>query len=168
MACGPSEDSDQPGHPSSLIKVFAVRVKKAWVLSYLLSAQRRLWSDWADAQADLSLRWGTGHYVCFFIRRTIFCPNIIVLAAGRIWAASWQNQQNGICAQRRIRSAWASTQSDQSSLSAWRKLGSLAIHWVHSKDSDQTGRMPRLIWIFAGCRVILLVCHEATHLIYCY
>ena len=30
--------------------------KKAWVLSYPLSAQRRLWSDWADAQADLSLR----------------------------------------------------------------------------------------------------------------
>ena len=39
----------------------------------------------------------------------------------------------------------------ESSLTAWRKLGSLATHWVHSKDSDQTGRMPRLIWIFAGC-----------------
>ena len=31
-----------------------------------------------------------------------------------IWAASWQKQQNGICAQRRLRSAWASAQSDQS------------------------------------------------------
>ena len=39
-----------------------------------------------------------------------------------IWAASWQNQQNGICAQRRLRSAWASAQSDQSSLSAWWSL----------------------------------------------
>ena len=29
--------------------VFAVRMKKIWVLSYPLSAQRRLWSDWADA-----------------------------------------------------------------------------------------------------------------------
>ena len=29
-------------------------MKKAWVLSYSLSAERRLWSDWADAQADLS------------------------------------------------------------------------------------------------------------------
>ena len=27
-----------------------------WVLSLPLSTQRRLWSDWADAQADLSLR----------------------------------------------------------------------------------------------------------------
>ena len=32
----------------------------------------------------------------------------------QIWAASWQNQQNGMCAQRRLRSAWASAQSDQS------------------------------------------------------
>ena len=32
--CAPSEDSDQPGHPPSLIIVFAVRMKKAWVLSY--------------------------------------------------------------------------------------------------------------------------------------
>ena len=66
------------------------------------------------------------------------------------WAASWQNQQNGMCAQRRLTSAWASAQSDQSSLSAWRKLGSLATHWAHSEDSDKTGRMPRLIWVFAG------------------
>ena len=26
MACAPSEDSDQPGHPPSLIRVFAVRL----------------------------------------------------------------------------------------------------------------------------------------------
>ena len=38
------------------MRVFAVRMKNAWVLSYPLSAQRRLWSDWANAQADLSLR----------------------------------------------------------------------------------------------------------------
>ena len=65
-------------------------------------------------------------------------------------AASWQNQQNGICAQRRLRSSWASAQSDQSSLSAWRKLGSLANHWAHSEDSYQTGPISRLIWVIAG------------------
>ena len=44
------------------------------------------------------------------------------------------------------------------SLSAWRKnLRSSATHWVHSKDSDQTGQMPRLIRVFAGHTVILLV-----------
>ena len=71
LACAPSEDSDQPGHPPSLIRVFAVHIKKAWVLSYPLSAQRRLWSDWADAQADPSLRWAHCHFVCFVMRRLI-------------------------------------------------------------------------------------------------
>ena len=44
-----------------------------------------------------------------------------------------------------------------SSLSTWRKLGSLATHWAHSEDSDQTELMPRLIWVFAGRTLILLV-----------
>ena len=69
MACAPIKDSDQPGHPPSLIRDLAVRMKKAWVLSYLLSAQRRLWSDWADAQADLSLIWAHNHFVGFVMRR---------------------------------------------------------------------------------------------------
>ena len=67
--CAPSEDSDQPGHPPSLIRVFAVRMKNAWVLSYPLSALRRLWSDWVDAQADLSLRWAHTHFVGFVMSR---------------------------------------------------------------------------------------------------
>ena len=29
MACAPSEDSDQPGHPPSLIRVFTFCMKKA-------------------------------------------------------------------------------------------------------------------------------------------
>ena len=64
-----SEDSDQPGHPPSLIRVFAVRMKKPLVLSYRLSTQQRLLSDWADAQADLSLRWMHTHFVGFVMSR---------------------------------------------------------------------------------------------------
>ena len=55
-----------------------------------------------------------------------------------------------VCAQRRLGSAWASAQSDQSSLSAWRKLGSLATHWVPHEDSDQTGQT----WISLGIRPV--------------
>ena len=64
---------------------------------------------------------------------------LLIMWVQLIWAASWENQQNELCAQ-----------SDQSSLSVWRTVGSLATHWAHSEDSDQTGRLPRLIWIFAG------------------
>ena len=40
-----------------------------------------------------------------------------------------------LCAPRRLRSAWASAQSDQSlRCPAWRKLGSLGTHWAQSED----------------------------------
>ena len=51
-----------------------------------------------------------------------------------------------------IHPVWSET-----SLSTWRKLGFLATHWVHIEDSDQTWRMPRLIWVFAGHTLTLLV-----------
>ena len=38
----------------------------------------------------------------------------------------------------------------ESSLSTWRKIGSSATHWAQAK-TDQTGWMPMLIWVFAGC-----------------
>ena len=60
------------GHPPSLIRVFAVYMKKASVLSYALSAQRRLWSDWADGQAYLSCRGVHSHFVGFVVRRLIW------------------------------------------------------------------------------------------------
>ena len=54
VACATSED--EPGHPPCQIRVFAVHMKKAWVLSYPLSAQPRLIRQ-ADAQAEPSLPW---------------------------------------------------------------------------------------------------------------
>ena len=72
MACAPSENSDQPGHMHSLIIVFAVRMKKAWALSYPLSTQLRLLSGWADAQADLCLRWAHMPF-CWIVVRWLSC-----------------------------------------------------------------------------------------------
>ena len=54
-----------------------------------------------------------------------------------------------------IRPVWS-----ESSLSAWRNPGSLATHWAHSEDSDQIGRMPRLIWVFLlGAHSFCWFCH---------
>ena len=66
----PSKDSDQPGHLPNLISPCCPH-EKTWVLSYPLSAQRRLWSDWADAQAELSLRWAHSNFVSCVMRRPI-------------------------------------------------------------------------------------------------
>ena len=63
-----------------------------------------------------------------------------------------------------IRPVWS-----ESSLSTWRKLRSLATHWGHSEGSDQTGRMPRLIWVFAGrtCHFVGFVMRWLTLQYYC-
>ena len=45
----PSEDSDQSGHPPSLIRVFAIRMKKAWfchVAAHVLSAPSSCGTFW--------------------------------------------------------------------------------------------------------------------------
>ena len=71
MACAPSEDSDQPGHPPSLISLRCPH----WALSYTLSAQRRLLSDLADPQAYLSLRWAHMPF-CWVCHETVqICNN---------------------------------------------------------------------------------------------
>ena len=52
----------------------------------------------------------------YIIHATIFCQFSYILSVSENWAAAWQNQQYDLCAQRRLRPACASTQSDQSSL----------------------------------------------------
>ena len=67
-----------------------------------------------------------------------------------IWAATRKNQQSD-CA--------PSEDSDHPGHPP--SLRSLATYWANSQDSDQTGRMPRLIGVFARRTLILLslACH---------
>ena len=60
-----------------------------------------------------------------------------------IWVASWQNQQND-CASRE-----ESEQPGHLLCAQWIGKDSSFLH-ADSEDSDQTGRMPRLIQVFAG------------------
>ena len=72
-------------------------------------------------------------------------------------------------AQRRLRSAWAFAQSDQSSMCAqWVATNPRFLH-ADSKDSDQTKQMPRLIWVFPERTIILLVlsCHKSNYHLHC-
>ena len=65
MEYAPSEDSDQPGHPPSLI---SLRCPHDESLGPELPTER---TDWADAQAYLSLRRVHIHLVGFVMRRLI-------------------------------------------------------------------------------------------------
>ena len=84
-------DSDQPGHPPSLIRAFAVRMKKHWVLSYPLSVQRRLISlggcpGWSESSLGahiiwLVLSWGGSsnkheHFRQVFVNCIFLIPSI--------------------------------------------------------------------------------------------
>ena len=48
-----------------------------------LCRKRRLWSDWADAQADLSLRWADTQFVGFVMSRLKFLPVCSAVSLGR-------------------------------------------------------------------------------------
>ena len=67
-----------------------------------------------------------------------------------------------LCSQR-IRSAWASAQSDQS----LRCAKDPSFLHAGGEDSDQTGRMSRLIWVFAGRTIILLVLSRGGSYVFC-
>ena len=74
--------------------VFAVHMKKAWVLSYPFNAQQRLWSDWADVQADLSLRWAHNHFVGFVMRRLKWADSDPTGSMIQIDIGMWSNKDD--------------------------------------------------------------------------
>ena len=55
-----------------------------------------------------------------------------------------------LCAQRRLRSAWHPHNLIRVFACAQWVAKDPSFHHSDSEDSDQTGRMPRLIWVFAG------------------
>ena len=71
-------------------------MKKHWVLNYILSAQWRLWSDWVDTEADLSLRWAhmsncwfcraVAHLYLFLIVR----DKLLVIFRLVWWPSNWK------------------------------------------------------------------------------
>ena len=76
--CAPSEDSNQPAHSRSLIRIFSGRIFDLQGCNASSCGQRRLWSDCADAHADLNLRWANiwewtfSHVVAHFTCIAVF------------------------------------------------------------------------------------------------
>ena len=83
----------------------------------------------------------------------------------KIWAASWQTNKVSVRP--------AKTQISLGIRPVWSE-SSLCAQWVgkdpsflpvESKDSDQAGQMPRLIWVFAGHTATLLVLSKGGSII---
>ena len=142
--CATSQGSGETARMPRLNWDFAV----TYVVSTIIAcAGSYIWAHvlahiWADAQADLSLH--------------IYRP--------------WQNQQNHLCTQWRLRSAWASTQTHQSSLCSLWVAKDPNLLQADNKDSDQTGQMTRLIWVFAGWigHLLVLSCYSSFIIVFLY
>ena len=99
-----------------------------------------------------------------FAGHTLFCWFWYVLAQINM---SRQKQQNDLCAQQRLRSAWnRPVWSEPSPLWVAKNPNFLQ---ADSGDSDQTGRMPRLIWVFTGHTSLCWFCRVMAHIspLYC-
>ena len=141
--CAPREDSNQPGHPPSLIRVFAVCMK-------ILGSLAIHWahSEYSD-QADLSLCWA--HILfCWFSHREKF-------------HIKQSYNQNDICTHWRLTSAWASAKSDHSLHCPLEDRLGPELPIKHTAKTDQTGQMPRQVWNFTGrTGDVVLPCASST------
>ena len=80
-----------------------------------------------------------------------------------IWAATLQNQQMSVRQAKIQISLGIHPVWSESSLSAWRKFGSLATHWQHSEDwSDWADAQADLSSL--GAQSFCWFCHEVTHI----
>ena len=133
--------ADQPAHPRSLISAFVVRPLDSGIPLLAISKTSRPWLVSVAEQAGLSFTWSqipkTGFLVTRLNYKTL-TENLPDLIYSSHFALT------GFFAGR-ICPVWS-----EPSLSTGRHIWSLAIHWAHSEDSDQTGPMPRLIWVYAG------------------
>ena len=74
--CAPSKDSDQPAHSRSLIRIFTRRILDSQGDKVSSCGQQKLWSDCADAQTDLSLRWVLMSEGTFSLVAAYLCSSI--------------------------------------------------------------------------------------------
>ena len=118
MAYVPSKDSDQPGHLPSLIWGFAVRMKKAWVLSYPLCTAKTLirlleYPGWSESLlVAQSFFW--------------FCHEM-----AHMNFVIYINLQNDLCSDQRLGSACPSTHQAPSEASP--AQADLRLLWAHKR-----------------------------------
>ena len=94
----PREDSDQYGHPPSLIKVFAVHMKKAWGATHWAHrlirvrwahsrfVERTGWSESLCSQCDLNFM---VQWFCLVSQKTIWLMNVIFSDIETGWPKLW-------------------------------------------------------------------------------
>ena len=132
MIRAPSEDSDQPGLSPSLIRVFAVH--SGWSESSLCTKVILLVLSWGGSFMPSGL-----FYHCKLVKGGDLFQFEPAHNKNTKWRVPSQDSDQPV-----------HPPSDQSSqYTQWVAEDPMFLH-TDSEDSDQTGRIPRLIWVFAG------------------
>ena len=123
----------------------------AWVVHSLNSSINTIPTIYIKPGFGFSACWFESKLADNFVRQGFSWCSLL------IWAMTWQNQQNE-CA--------PIEDSDQPGhppslirvfAVCMKNLVPLTTHWAYSEDSDKTRQMPRLIWVYAGRMLIMLV-----------
>ena len=142
--CAPSEDSDQPAHSHSLIRIFIGCVLHSQGCEVPSCKQRRLWSDCTDA--DLNLRWAhVSRYAFSRVRSKHFDK----------WAFAWRSKSSpSSCVSTVVlRRLWSDFAG------ALRVSGGPVVQQWDCEDFDQTAPTRRLISV-----VVLRSCPKVQFL----
>ena len=150
-----NKGADQHAHPCSLISAFVVRCLDSMIPLVSISEISRLHLVSVAAQAGLCLTWLETPKTGFLMTRLscfVFSPWYANLYEPR----HVKTNKVSVCPAKTqislgIRPVW----SDSSLCAIWVAKDPSFLH-ADSEDSDQTGQMPRLIWVFVGCTLTLL------------
>ena len=122
--------------------VFAIRMKKYWPINYLLSASKK--SDQTGRMPRLI--WVFAGRTCQFVgfvTRRLGCFVLILTWSTEEWT---KVLFSGVLSRGTKPDILVSSSN---STATHAEIYTSFLH-ADSEDSDQTGRMPRLIWVFAG------------------
>ena len=169
--CAPSKDSDQPGHSPSLTRVFAVHMKKPWVLSYhwvhsgesdQTGRMPKLIWVFAGHTVTLLVLSCRGTYAvvsfCMCLEKVDF--EIILKFIQVLFESPYEKTNKMTCAPKE--------ESDQPghpsvfTVRMKKNLRSLATHWAHSEDwPDWVDAQADLSLCWANINLLVLSCFDS-------
>ena len=163
MSYANKKGADQPAHPRSLISAFVVRCLDSRIsLNFYIRSCKPLASFCGCA----------GRFLSYLVANpeNRFSHDGAHISRIMTKPTNWYVRPAKTQISLGIRPVWS-----ESSLSAGRKLGSLATHWAHSEDSDQPGHPTAKTLIrLSGCpgwsesslgaQSFCWFCHEAAHM----
>ena len=148
-----NKGADQPAHSRSLISVFVFCCLDSITTILFKSKLSSLYLVSVNAQTGLSLPWSQTPKTGFLMMRRKLTLDRLLAAAKKTRIRAWaqQNWQNHLSTQQRLWMKINVTCLWWESCCPHEEAWSPCLSLESTANSDQTERMPRVFWVFAGC-----------------